>query len=732
MRSIVYRQGLLIDKTPRILYPRLMLNFSLLQRQVIESPRDIRLFVSGRAGTGKTTVGVERMRYLLAQGVSADTILMLTPQRTMQEPYLDLLYSPERQAGGEVTSATIGGLAQRMCDLFWPIAAEAAGFKNPDQPPVFLTLETAQYYMAFLVRPLLEQGYFQSLTIDRNRLYSQILDNLNKAAVVGFPYTEIGSRMDAAWFGDPVQRRIYLDAQDCATLFRQYCLDHNLLDFSLQLEIFSSMLWPQVQVQDYLKRTYRHLIYDNVEEDGARSHDIIGEWLTDFDSALLLYDNDAGYRYFLGGDAITGYALSEACDERIEFAESFVSSENIIQLSDKLVSAIMHREPENTNPNNAMEFILAHYYPEMLDVIVARIKSLIEENGIPPAEIVVLAPFLSDALRFSITNRLEEANIPWRSHRPSRSLRDEPASKTLLTLSALAHPHWNVQPSKFDITHALMFALDTDLIRAQLLAEIVYRQRDMRLSSFEEINPETQERITYLLGEKYTNLRNWLNEYRETTPQPFDFFLRKLFGEVLSQPEYGFHRNMDAVRIAASLIESIKKFRYAMEPAGLTGLNKKYIDITSPLQDLSGLDLGREYIAMLEDGVIAAQYLESWRTENKDTVLVAPAHTFLMMNHPVAVQFWLDPGSSGWVQRLSQPLTHPYVLSRHWDAGRLWMDTDEVNAETESLARLAGGLLSRCREKLFLALADLSETGYEQRGTLLRAFQKVMQYQESE
>ncbi len=233
-----------------------------------------------------------------------------------------------------------------------------------------------------------------------------------------------------------------------------------------------------------------------------------------------------------------------------------------------LVSAITNSEAENAvNPNGTLEFILAHYYPEMLDVIVAKIKSLVEDDGIPPSEIVVLAPYLSDALRFSITNRLEEANIPWRSHRPSRSLRDEPASKTLLTLSALAHPHWNVHPTKFDVIHALMFALNTDLIRAQLLTEIIYRQKDMRLSPFDEIKPEMQERITYLLGEKYTNLRNWLNEYREAAPQPLDFFMRKLFGEVLSQPEYGFHRNMDAVRIASSLIESIKKFRYAMEPS---------------------------------------------------------------------------------------------------------------------------------------------------------------------
>ncbi|MBI3161830.1 MAG: ATP-dependent helicase, partial [Chloroflexi bacterium] len=506
---------------------RIMTSLSLIQRQVIESPLDSKLFVSGAAGMGKTTVGVERMRYLLAQGVPADSILMLTPQRTLQEPYLELLRSPERQAGGEVTSATIGGLAKRMVDLFWPVAAEAAGFKNPNQPPVFLTLETAQYYMAHLVRPLLEDGYFQSLTIDRNRLYSQILDNLNKAAVVGFPHTEIRSRLDSAWFGDPAQRRVYADAQDCANRFRDYCLEHNLLDFSLQIEIFANILLPMEQPQNYLKQTYRHPIYDNVEEDVPRAHDIVGAWLADFDSALLIYDNDAGHRYFLGGDPVTGQALSGRCDEQIQFEENFVSSESVAGLSNNLVSAILHREFEATTTGDSLEFILQHFYPEMLDAVTRRIKSLIDDEGIPPSEIVVLAPYLSDALRFSISQRLEVAGIPWRSHRPSRSLRDEPASRTLLTLSALAHPQWNRRPAKFDVTHALMFALKTDLIRAHLLAEIVYRQKDATLSAFDAIKPDMQERITYALGERYSNLRNWINEYRETSPQPFDFFLRK-------------------------------------------------------------------------------------------------------------------------------------------------------------------------------------------------------------
>ena len=695
-----------------------MPDLSSLQRQIIESPLDLRLFVSGPAGTGKTTTGVERMRYLLAQGAPGESILMLTPQRTLQEPYLDLLYSPERSAGGEVTAATMGGLARRIVDLFWPIAAEAAGFANPEQPPIFLSLETSQYYMAHIVRPLLDAGYFESVTIDRNRLYSQVLDNLNKAALVGFPHTQIAERLDVAYYGDPAQRRVYADAQDCANRFREYCLQHNLLDFSLEMEIFTNILWPLSQVRDYLTRTYRYLIYDNVEEDNARSHDMIRDWLPDFDSALLLFDPSGGYRYFLGADLETGGALSQLCDQYIEMQESYVATETVTYLREGLVKAIdpnFEARVWSEKPDGSpLSIIQSRFYPELLDRVVSEIETIVSA-GIPPAEIVVLAPYLSDALRFSVTNRLEARNIPWRSHRPSRSLRDEPASRALITFAALAHPHWNVHPPKFDIAYAFMQAIDgLDLVRAQLLADIVYRQRDLTLSSFENIRPDVQERITFTFGNRYATLRDWLLAYREGAPLPLDHFFRKLFGEVLSQAGFGYHRNFDAVRVAGNLVQSVKNFRNAMEPS-IVG------------KDRPNFDLGREYLAMLEDGVIAASYIEAWRSENKDAVLVSPAHTFLMMNRPVTYQFWLDPGSSGWFERLSQPLTHPYVLTRGWQPGRVWTDADEVQTSREAMARLISGLLLRCRERVYLGIAELGESGFEGRGELLRAFQKVLQ-----
>lgn len=129
---------------------------------------------------------------------------------------------------------------------------------------------------------------------------------------------------------------------------------------------------------------------------------------------------------------------------------------------------------------------------------------------------------------------------------------------------------------------------------------------------------------------------------------------------------------------------------------------------------------------MVREGVVAALYIRSWQLQPQDAVLLAPAYTFLMSNRPVDVQFWLDVGGSGWWERLYQPLTHPYVLSRHWPPDAVWTDANEADARREALYRLTQGLLRRCRKRVFLGLCELGEDGTEQRGELLRAVHRVL------
>ena len=707
------------------------------QSALADLPLERRVFLEGPAGSGKTSAAVGRLQRLLASGVSGRNVLVIVPQRTLAGPFEAALAGPEPVAGGEVTVVTFGGLAQRMVDLFWPLAGEAACFAAPDLAPTFLTLETAQYYMARLVRPLLEQGYFETITIERNRIYSQILDNLNKAAVVGFPHTEMAARLKAAWIGDKSQLRVYDEAQDCATRFREYCLAHNLLDFSLQYEVFVRHLWPCPECRDYLLSRYTHLIVDNLEEDTAVAHDLLREWLPACRSALLVYDWDAGYRRFLGADPGSTHTLVDLCSQKVAFEDPFVTSAELRALGAQLARSFSRKPaflpPESPKPashfdvRSAIAFEYHRYYPQMVEWVAGEIARLVDEEGVLPGQIAILSPFLSDALRFLLTNALERRGVPARSHRPSRALRDEPAAQCLLTLAALGHPQWRVCPRGADVAQALGFAIaGLDPVRAQLLVLSLYRGHEGApyLNAFEGLPPDAQERVTYLLGGRYERLRGWLAGYAGGEPAELDHFLSRLFGEVLSQPGFGYHHGFDAGEVAANLIESVRKFRWVT--AGRGGVRARSQAGEGPASGPTLPTLGQEYVQMVDDGVVAAQYVRSWQLQPADAVLLAPAYTFLMANRPVDYQFWLDVGSPGWWERLNQPLTQPYVLSRAWPPGALWGDRQEFDARQEALRSLVLGLTRRCRRKIYLALSELSQDGSEQQGPLLRAIQQVL------
>ena len=685
------------------------------QEQILQQHLTGSIFLEGPPGCGKSTAAVHRLLAMIKAGVPAESILILTPQRTLAARYYQALRDPSLPAGGLTSILTLGGLAQRSVHLFWPLISAQAGFYQPQQPPTFLTLETAQYFMARVASPYLEKGYFEQLTIDRNRLYSQVLDNLNKAAVVGFAHTSISERLKGAWIGNPSQIIAYDQAQELANDFRVFCLQHNLLDYSLQIEVFLNHLWPSLLVRRYLKDRYRHLIYDNIEEDVPAAHDLLTEWLPDFQSALIITDSGGGNRIFLGADPNHALKLAEACQVHITMAETFVSSPQIRGFQNALESAIQ-RESLDLHSPTELQAAFTHsgvrFFTEMIDQACRQVVDLVHGRGVQPGEIAVLMPYLSDALRHALFTRLQAEQIPVRSLRPSRSLRDEPAARCLLTLARLAHPKWGMPVTKGEVRSMLLLAIDNlDLIRADLLVEILFRPRHDHgpLLEFDPLNAAMQERITFSVGERYTQLRAWLEAYREQQQEELDIFLARLFGELLSQPGFGFHHDFDAAAVTARLIESVQKFRRVAEPALMT----------------AGTPSGKEYLQVLGEGVIAAQYLISYQ-QPVEAVLVAPAYTFIMANQPVSYQIWLDTGSLGWWERLFQPLTHPYVLSRSWQPGAPWTDKDEYNANQQALARLVRGLLQRCKQHVFLYTARINERGAEERGPLLQALQSIL------
>lgn len=686
------------------------------QQQVVAKEHDRgHIFLEGVAGTGKTTAGIERIKHLIRQGVGAESIALIVPQATLALPYRQALRRARIDGNTHIEVLTLGKMAYQAIDLFWALIAEDVGFERPYERPHFLSLEMMQYYMMRFLAPLIEErDYFNSVHISRNRLYTQIADNLNKSALVGFSHEVIGERLQSAWRGDSEQALIYADTQACASYFREMCRQYNLLDFSLQVTLFIDYLWVLPPVRQYFMQKYRHLVVDNVEEDAPTTHSILHDWLPSCESALVIYDSEAGYRRFLGADMVTAYELKALCDVQVTLDNHRVMSEDVAELEQMLGYHLRRGIPmPKAGKGDARQAIVYgtenRTHPQMIQWVVDNIAGLVHNEGVKPKEIVVLAPYLPDALRFTLGMGLQEAGIEHRSHRPSRALREEHVTRALVTLAKIAHPRLGLSADGLDVSQALVAVVaGLDLIRARFLTDMLYREGC--LMPFETIrDSKMQERITFELGGRYDVLQTWLSTWDEHDPEkPLDVFWQALFGEVLSQKDFGLHNHHEGSIVCANLIESAREFRQnsqAIEPE---------------------LDTVLAYLRMVDEGVIANQYIRQWDADRGDGVLIAPAYTFLLGNQSVDYQFWLNVGSHGWTQRLLQPLTNPYVMSKQWEVGDIWTDEHEVEANEEILSSLVLGLIRRCRKQIYLGFSQFGEQGHEERGALLMAIQAML------
>ena len=683
------------------------------QERLLKIPLNRSVFLEGEAGTGKTTSAITRLGQLLSN-FPGNQILVLVPQRSLGKPYIEFINHQFQYSGSLPSIWTLGSLTRRMVGLFWPVISKEAGFSNPYLPPQFLSTETAQYCMEKAITPFLEQGFFQSLVLSRNRLYGQILDDLNKSAIIRFPINEISQWLKSVSNLDAGLSKAFDQVLICAQEFRKYCFSNNLLDFSLQVEIFFNHLWNQDIFKEYFYRNFRVLIAENIEEDVPATHDLIKEWIPNFDSSLILYDHNGGFRSFLGADPISALSIKSICDEKEYFETKIDQNKSLISFSSALHDCISHERnlSDSYDFSEVLKINDYHFYPEMISSICDQIKELIDSQKARPGEIVILSPYLSDALNFSISTVLESLGVPNRSSRPSQMYINDPKVRAFFTFAKMAHPQWQLQISFYELRNALMVILpNLDIVKADLIVKTLFsvKQSLEGLRSFDTItNHQMQERITYQIGEKLERINAWIKDYKSRDPQPLDVFFSEIFGELFSQKGFGLFADYNAASRIAQITRSIRVFRQFS--AQVLGMD----DISS----------GLEYIRSVENGLLPSAIINT-EEKTEDSVLIAPAHTFLMENTKAEFQFWLDIGSMGWWERLNQPLTNPYLLNRNRDQNLLWTEAHEFEANQSGMERIVKGLINRCGKMIYVSTVRTNENGSEQRGPLLQAFQTL-------
>jgi len=348
--------------------------------------------------------------------------------------------------------------------------------------------------------------------------------------------------------------------------------------------------------------------------------------------------------------------------------------------------------------------IACRYRADMIAQVAAEVVRLVAQ-GVPAGEIAVVAPYADGVLRHLLGRELSRAQIPFSASRRFSALREEPVARLGLTVAALAHPGWQSPPHPWDVSNALAYIAGLDAVRAALATRHLYDARTGQLLDGGDLAGREVDRIGAGPLARIATVRSWIEACGSPdTQQPLDHFLRRLFGEVVSRPE----TTSDEASAYARLVTSAAWFREA-----------------APAMGLAGSEVGRRFVQMVWDGVVAAAPVESAGAAPGAVLLVAPVYTYLLQPRRARFQFWLDVGSMRWWEPPHQPLTNPHVLSRSWPPGERWTDAVDYETRNRTLRRLIHGLCRRCTEAVYLCSSEIEESGEPQDSPLLRAFDRI-------
>lgn len=666
----------------------------------------------GTAGTGKTTALQHRLLHLLQEGEPAYTVLILVAEPYHKEPFVEFIHNAGVAAIADLKVVHYVGLAREMGELFWPLVAREAGFRQAYKPPTWLGYDLAQLLMWEIVTPMLDAGHFADLRLRPQQIVSQLLDNLNRSALNGHNLDGAFERQISAWGGDAEHIRHLRDAEMAARRFRAICYENNLLDMSLVVDVFNRHVIGHPEFSRYFSERFRHMLVDNVEEQTAAGHNFVTSSIDYTVSTTIAYDLGGGYKTFLAADATDQYLnhYQHVC-RTIEFTERHVDQQGIYHVAEVVDRYLFGAEAEHPNTATArtaiLDWVHGRYRREMISRLPAAINDLMEQHELAPREIAIVIPYLDGALRYKLTEALAEAGIPYQLARRRATPREEPRVRAWITWLALAHPDWNIYPTEYDVAEALTLSIHgLDPARAALITRSLYQPNFPSLRDPAELSAEQVDRIGAETVALVAELRDWLaangsaGEY-----QPLDFFVHRLFTELLSQRAFRPEPDVQGAAVSDWLVRTATRLRESAGPMGLSDARA----------------IGRAFIQGINNGLVSANPPDLGEPPDPNGVLITTVYSFLLSEKKVPVQVWLETAATGWWDMPRQPLSNTFVLAQSWDPDDIWTMEDDVRIRNALLSRIVRGLTSRCELGIVLATSDLDRRGVRQDGPLWRA-----------
>ncbi len=298
------------------------------------------LLVVAGAGTGKTTVIVQKINRLLDEGVAPSAILAVTFTEKAAAEMLDRVLTSRAGLQPEIAITTFNGFGESMLREFSNHLGLGRNFK--------LLSEQAQIVF---VRERIDQfnlDYFLPLTNIPDAILEDILRlfSLAKQHIISpEDFIKYAKHLPSGDEPEKLEKRQYLELANAYKTYIQLCRQENVIDYDDQIYLAIELLQSRPNIRKVLQERFHTIFIDEFQDTNPMQSHLMDMLVGNNQNIIAVGDDDQSIYGFRGATLANILSFSDRYPtaKQVALTENFRSSQAILDAAYKLI--------QHNNPN---------------------------------------------------------------------------------------------------------------------------------------------------------------------------------------------------------------------------------------------------------------------------------------------------------------------------------------------------------------------------------------------
>ena len=590
-------------------------------------------------------------------------ILFLVPNAITKLSYMREIDLPFSE---QLKITTYSHFVQSELIKYWSIVEESCEqIKKQRISPYFISQSLSEYIIkSYIKKTREEENYFQDIVGTDKNICRNIMDNLSKSCFNDTDIQSIGEKIyNSKKNRNDLNRYSYSQMQEVIDFYVDEMLSNGIIDNSLSIYLYNNYLLNNEEYQNRLKKEYKYLIVDALENSSVCEGKLIDLLLENVEDGYIFYDKSKDYSSFKNSD--------------IKYIEENILNKFFKEESGLYNSKIDFRALYNESKKIELDDN-SHLYDEMIEIAVNKILQLVEQ-GKNLKNMVIISPINNSILDYKISNKLKEYNLKLSNTKIDNKIIDHPYANALVVATCIF----------YDLQHLIKEEEYINFIEILLQ---VNKIKAIKIYNIRHENEQYKELVEFINNKEKDNLR--ISEFL------LQFYIEKMLH---------LKDGKENVNFCKDIIKQGDIFSEILDDLKLEKKEKHEIFVSCLKENINEFYMSAD----IED------------MKNDENILLTTPFTYINSNVNRKIQLWLDVGSNVWNMKIEKDISNPLVLRKSFKEKETYTDEMEESYKKYYLYNMIYNLIYNS-EEVYAFKSEYSVNGFMQESMMYGLLLKLL------